>query len=85
MLGRGSAVCSVAIVVIIIADVDPLPAITGPCLAPAPAIGGIVVIVRPAPAHGKGRTKESKVAETVVPSEEAVPEREVVNLLPAKR
>jgi hypothetical protein len=37
----------VAIVAIIIADVRPLVAVTGPYLAPAPTVGGIVVIVRP--------------------------------------
>ncbi|MGH6796501.1 MAG: hypothetical protein ACREDH_15195 [Methylocella sp.] len=62
----------VAIVAIIIADVRPLVAVTGPYLTPAPAVGGIVVIVRPSPEFEKWRTKERKVAETVMPEEKAV-------------
>jgi hypothetical protein len=63
---------SVAITVTIpIAEVDPLPAIIGPYLLPAPPITVVV-------AHGKRRTKKRKVAEMVVPEEDAVLEREVV-------
>jgi len=63
---------SVALTVTIpIAEVDPLPAVIGPYLLPAPFVTIVV-------AHSKRRTKKRKVAEMVMPEEDAVPEREVV-------
>jgi hypothetical protein len=59
------------LVAVVIADIDPLPAVSGPGLPPA------IITVR-CVAGKEWCTDEHKIAEMVMPEEEAVPEEEGV-------